>query len=329
MRFLRPDLAQWALVLPVIIALWAVHRQVRRGFRRRTPIAPRFAPLSRRSTALRDWGALAAALVMGGALVLALVRPQILLTRRVPEYEQQDVVVMLDRSVSMHARDIAPSRFSRATLELRNFVRHKPDGIGRVALVGFADSAVVLSYLTDDMNSLLFYFDWLDADPTPLLGTNLGAAIESAIGVVKKDKRNTGKLFLVLSDGEDHGDELRHALATARAAGYRVNCIGIGSDHAVPIPIRTVEGREAFLRDDAGARVLTKFSEGTLREIAAVTGGRYARSTTGGELQRAIDDLAARERRIVGWRTSTEYYDLYRAALALAAMAGAALWVLL
>ena len=329
MRMLRPDLAQWALVLPLLVATWALYRHTRAAFRRRAPVAPRFAPLSRRSGAGRDIGVLVLALVMAGALAAALVRPQILITTRVPEYERQDLIVMLDRSASMKAHDIKPSRFARATAELRNLVRHKPEGIDRVALVGFAESSVILSYLTSDMDSLLFYFDWIDQDPTPLLGTNIGAAITSAMEVVKKDDRKTRKLFLILSDGEDYGGELRQALAAARAAGDRINTIGIGSDDAVPIPLRAPDGRETPLKDDEGRPVLTRFSETTLRDVAAETGGHYLRSTTGDELRRAIDEVADRERKIIGYRTSTEYQDVYRVGLAVAAMAGAALWLLI
>jgi len=329
MRFLRPDLAHWGLVVPLLVACWAIHRHARRAFRQRAAIAPRFAGLSRRSSTGRDLAVLTLAVLAGSALVFALVRPQALLSRQAPEYERQDLVVLLDRSVSMNAHDIAPSRFSRATLEIRNFVRQKPEGIDRIALVGFADAAVVLSYLTRDVDSVLFYFDWIESDPTPLFGTNIGAALKSAIDVAHKDDRPTRKLFLIVSDGEDYGSELKRALEMARAEGFRVNCIGVGADDPVPIPLRNPEGRESYLRDDAGRQITTRFSETTLRGIAAATGGRYIRSTTGAELQRAISEIVSGERRILGYHTFTEYRDLYPAGLALAAIAAAGLWLLL
>jgi Ca-activated chloride channel homolog len=329
MRLLRPDLIRWWLALPVIIACWALHHRLRRRFAARAPILPRFAPLSRRSSLARDAGALGAALVAASALVFAMARPQALLFQRTPEYERQDLVVMLDRSVSMRAHDITPSRFARATLEIRNFLRHKPDAVDRVALVGFADASVVLSYLTSDVESIFFYLDWIDGDPYPLFGTNIGAALKSATEVVKKDNRPTRKLFLLVSDGEDYGNELRSALATFREAGYHVHTIGIGSEDEVPIPLLQPDGQETFLRDDSGKLVKTKFEEGTLREVAATTGGRYVRSTSGSELAAEIADIVKGERRIVGWRTSTDYRDLYPAGLAVAGVAGAALWLLL
>ncbi len=329
MRFLRPDLADWWLAVPVLIALWAVYRRWRESFRRAMAVAPRFAGLSRRSSPARDVATLGATVVAASALVFALVRPQALLAHRVPEYERQDLVILLDRSASMKAHDIEPSRFARATLEIRNFLRQKPEAIDRVALVGFADASVVLSYLTSDVESIFFYLDWIDGDPYPLFGTNLGAALTSAMDVIRKDNRPTRKLLLVVSDGEDFGDELARALTSVTNAGLRVNTIGVGGDDLVPIPILDAEGRESYLRDEAGRIELTKFSETTLRQIASATGGRYVRSTTGNELRDAIADIVKGERKIQGWRTTTEYRDLYPTSLAVAGVAGAALWLLL
>ena len=329
MRALRPEYFAWSLALPVVIALWAAGVAYVRAVRRRSPIAPRFARLSRRSTLARSAATLVCGLTAAAGLVAALVRPQVLVAARVPDYERQDVVFVLDRSASMRAHDVAPSRVRRATAEIRAFLRNKPDTIDRVGLVGFADASIVLSYLTADVDSVLFYLDWLDEDPTAFLGTNIGAALRSAREVAQKDDRQNPKFFLLISDGEDYGTDLASALATFRAERRRVHCIGIGSDTEVPVPLRVVNGRDEFLRDDAGRIVTTTFEETTLRTIAATTGGRYLRSTTGGELARAIAEIVRGERRIVGWRTSTEYRDLYRAGLALSGLAGGALWLLL
>ena len=328
MRFLRPDLIRWSLAVPVIVAVWAVHWRMTRAFRRRARIDARFEVLSRRSTWRREAAVLAVGVAAAAAVVFALMRPQVLRAERVPVYEQQDLIVMLDRSVSMRARDILPSRFERATQELRTLLLRKPEGIDRIALVGFADSSLVVSFLTSDVESVMFYLDRIDEDAAVLFGTNIGAALKSAMDVAKKDDRATRKRFLLLSDGEDNGTELTAALAALRRGGYRVDCIGIGSDRAVPIPLTASEGEESFLRDDSGRRVTTKYAETTLVRVAQETGGRYARSTTGTELERAMSALAGGERRILGWRSSTQYRELYPLGLAIAAAAAAVLCIL-
>ena len=328
MRFLAIDALRWWQVLPVIVACWTVHYWYVRAIRRKSAVAPRFAKLSRRSGAFREIGVLILTLLAGGAIVFALVRPQVLLAQRVPELERQDLILLLDRSASMRAHDVQPSRFSRATSEIRNFLLHKPEGIDRVALVGFADSSLILSYLTADVETVAFYLDWIDNDPQTLLGTDIGAALRSGLDIDKKDDRKTHKVFLLVSDGEDYGEGLAKAVASYRSLGYHVHTIGIGSDQEVIVPVIDENGKEVPLRDEENKVVRTKFSEATLRDIAAQTGGRYFRSRTGSELVTGIADVIGAERKVVGFRTSTEYRDVYQEALAVAAAAVGLLWLL-
>ncbi len=329
MRFLRPDMLEWLLVLPALVACGMIQNHYVRRMRRAAPIAPRFLGLSKRRTDRHRFIVLAAAVTFGGAMVFALARPQVLIAARVPEFERHDLIIILDRSESMRARDIAPSRLARATLEIRNFLRERPDAIDRVALVGFADASLVLSYPTADVGSLFFYLDWIDEEPAPLYGTNMGGALISALTASRKDQRNARTLFLLMSDGEDHGTELETALEMFRAARIPIHCVGIGSDAAVPIPLRTPDGGETFFRDDEGRVIRTRYSDSTLRRIAETTGGRYVRSSNGREMAEAISAIVQGERRIVGWKTTTEYQDVYGAGLAAGLVAGAVLWLFL
>ncbi len=262
-----------------------------------------------------------------GALIFALVRPQAQLTTTLPQFEREDLVIMLDRSASMRAHDVAPSRFSRATGEIRDFLKNKPENIDRVGLVGFAGTSVILSYLTRDLDTVAFYLDWIESDPQTLLGTNIGAALKNALEIAKKDDRKTRKIFVLLSDGEDYGGEVSRELAVYRQEGHHINSIGIGSDNDVPVPEIQPDGKELPLRDEAGRIVRTKFEEGTLRDLASASGGRYVRSRTGGDLTEALQQIEQGERRLVGWRTTTEFRDLYPWALGAAALAIAVLWL--
>jgi Ca-activated chloride channel family protein len=313
----------------VIAAACAVRILYLRVQRAKTPVHARFRSLSRRSSWVRDAAVVILALTAAAALAFALVRPQAPLTTRLPQYEREDLVIMLDRSASMRAHDVMPSRFSRATDEIRYFIQNKPENIDRVGLVGFAGSSVILSYLTEDLDTVAFYLDWIEHDPQTLLGTDIGAALKNAREIVAKDNRDTRKIFVVLSDGEDYGNELAHEIGVFRQGGQHVNSIGIGSDNEVPVPIIQPDGKETSLRDDDGHIVRTRFEEGTLRQIAAQTGGRYVRSRRAGDLTRALEEIEAGERRLIGWKTTTDYRDLYPAALAVAGAAIAGLWMAL
>src|SRR5215216_5964424 len=108
MKFLRPEFAAWWQVLPVLFAAWGLRLQYVVRQRRKTTVASRFSSLSRRSGWLREATVLTLMLLTAGLMAFALMQPQALITRRMPEYERQDLVLMLDRSASMRAHDISP-----------------------------------------------------------------------------------------------------------------------------------------------------------------------------------------------------------------------------
>ena len=153
--------------------------------------------------------------------------------------------------------------------------------------------------------------------------------MKNALEVARKDDRQTRKIFVLLSDGEDYGTELSRQVAAFRQARLHLNSIGIGSDDEVAVPVILPDGKETPLRDESGRIVRTRFEEATLRQVATATGGRYLRSRTGGDLAKALQEIEQGERRVVGSRTTTDYRDLYPAALALAAAAAGGLWLLL
>ena len=328
-RFLQPEMTAWLSVVPVMAGLWLIHFLYKYRARRRSAVQSRFRPLSRRSSWRGDLLMLVLGMTATGLLGLALMRPQLLLERRTPEFERQDLILILDRSVSMKARDVRPSRAERALTEIKNFLQRKPETIDRVGLVGFAGTSLVLSYLTSDVGSILFYLDWIADDPAVMYGTDMGAALTSALDVVRRDEQPTRKLFLVISDGEDQGTTLPQAITAVRAQRIRVHTIGIGSAQESMIPVRFPGQRETFLQDDAGVVLKTMFNEASLRSLAAATGGRYLRSATGGELRAALEEIAGAEQVQTGWRTTTEYRDVHMILLAAAGLAAAALVALL
>lgn len=330
-RFLHPDMAIWLLAVPAAAACWLVHVLYKYGFRRRAAVQERFVTLSRRSTTRRDMAILGLAALSISLLVAALTRPQLLRERTEPQYERQSLIIILDRSVSMRARDILPSRAERALTEIKNFLRRKPDAIERVGLVGFAGSPVILAYLTKDLDSVMFYLDWIADDPTLLYGTDMGGALTSALEVTHRDRdpNGTHKLFLVISDGEDQSGAVAPAVAAVKAEHIRVHCIGIGSPVESLIPVGFEGGRDVFLRDDEGNLLTTRFNETTLRSMAEATGGVYVRTTNGDGLRDAIETIARSELHQTGFKTTTEYRDVYSVLVAAAGVAALGLVALL
>jgi Ca-activated chloride channel family protein len=326
-RLLRPDLPVWLFALPVAAICWFIHYWYK--WRQRRLAAFGGTALSRRTTLRRDVATLVLSVLTLALIAVAMMRPQVARERRTPTFERRDLIVILDRSASMRARDVLPSRFGRAVQEIQEFLRRKPATIDRVALVAFAGASVVLSYPTDDIGSLSFYLNWAHDDPTPFFGTDIGAALSTALSVARRDRQRLPPVFVVISDGEDQAGRLEPAAATVASNGIRVHCIGIGSDASVPMPVAVSDQREEFLRDDYGQIVTTRFDATTLQRLATLTGGQYFRSVTGGELLSALDSIALEERRQVGWTTATDYRDLYLLVLAAAALTSLGLVTLL
>ena len=318
MRLLQPDQVVWAFAALAVGLAWVVRLSYTSRQRRRWPVR---GGVQRRTGWLRDTASLALGCLTVILLAGALVRPQSPSERQTATYEKQDLVVMLDRSVSMRARDIEPSRFVRAVDEIRAFLDHKPVTLDRVALVGFAGTSVVLSYPTSDLGSLFFYLDWVREDPATLYGTDMGAAIETALAVAEREgAARLPPIFVLISDGEDQGTALERAIVGVRRGGIRLYTIGVGSNDSVPIPVVDENGREDLLRNDEGQVVRTRFEEATLRRLASATGGQYFRSSSGGELYHALGNVLAAERRVTGSVAQMEHRDLYPWLLAAAAV---------
>lgn len=192
-----------------------------------------------------------------------------------------DVVVAIDASRSMLARDVPPSRLERARLELSGLI----DRLGgdRVGIVAFAGQAFVQCPLTSDHAAAKLFLRAVDPSAMPSQGTDLAAALRTAGALFEgADRGPSGKAVVLITDGEDHeGDVLPTARKLAEQ-GVRVFALGVGSPAGEPIPVADEEGTIVGHRENAeGEVVLTRLNEQVLREVADATGGRYLHADQG------------------------------------------------
>lgn len=190
-----------------------------------------------------------------------------------------DVVLALDVSRSMEARDVAPSRLEAARGEIGTLVRGAPGD--RFGLVAFTGEARVLVPLTEDGPGLAAMADLADGLGFPTGGTDLGAALEEALRLLEAGGGGAGGAVILLTDGEDHGGRGRAAAERCRERGAAVHVLGIGTARGGKIPLAG-EGGEAFLRDASGREVVTALDGESLRALAAAGGGVYAEGGRGG-----------------------------------------------
>jgi len=316
MRFLRPEFLDlfWALAALAVWGVFTLRSLVK--VRRRLGIGYSSAT-SRPSTIFRRSAHFLAGLLVLGCLITALARPQLVRERRIPDRRILDTVILLDTSPSMRAQDIYPSRLAKATRVIDEFIRKKlPED--RFGLVSFSQNSLVLSYLTADPNNLEFYMDYLRQQATLQYGTNIGGALKSAMVVLTRqteiDPQMTDhkKVFILLSDGEDYGDELKAAVREVIRRNIPVYCVGIGSRTGALIPIGEEGGAVKYLLGRNGQPLITTFDESTLRQVAEQSGGRYYRAQTAADLAKAFDDIFLKAREIRGYRRVREAEEHYR-----------------
>jgi Ca-activated chloride channel family protein len=322
MNFLRPEYLNlsWALLA---IAGWCGAALYFLGQARKQLGGALYSLISRPSSLLLRGTRMALVLAALGCLILALARPQTIRTLKIPELRRIDAVILLDTSPSMRAEDIKPSRLFRATEVIGAFVRKKLAG-DRVGLIAFANNSLVLSYPTGDPRNLLFYTDYLGEQNALQYGTNIGGALKSAMVMFSRQAeiepgiQQNKRALILLSDGEDHGEELKAELRELVERHIPVFCVGIGSREGSLIPVGERNGKTQYLNGADGRPILTTFDESTLQEVAERTGGRYYRARTGMEMDQAFNDIFVKAREITGYRRANESHERYQELLAAA-----------
>lgn len=284
MTFGAPS-ALWLLALLPLGAIGYVVMQ-----RRRKKYAIRFTNLdllAEVATATPRWRRHIAPALFGlavAALVLALARPQA--DRRVPK-EEAGVVLAFDRSGSMRAEDVEPTRLEAARSAARDFVEGSPDEL-QIGLVAFASYAEVLAPLTPERAVVAQAVRAIEAGD----GTAMGDAMQRSLGLIEakqaeaeRDGESPPFAIVLLSDGANTTG-MADPLDVARKAGAArvpVHTIALGTDAAV-VRIDTPFGLRS---------VVVPPDRNTLQAVARQSGGRYFEAPTSADLGAIYDELGA------------------------------------
>ncbi len=187
-----------------------------------------------------------------------------------------DIMILVDVSPSMLVEDVDPSRLERARREIMDFLRVVQGD--RVGLVAFSGAAFIQCPLTLDYSALEMFLTMLEPDLLPVPGTDIGAAIETAISSFDF-KSETDKVILLITDGEDNEKKGLEAARKAAAKGIKIFVFGMGETSGGPIPAG--DGKGGFRKDKEGKLILSKLDEEGLRQIASMARGSYVRSVAG------------------------------------------------
>ena len=245
-------------------------------------------------------------------LIVALARPQSSSTNSTSNIEGIDIVMAMDVSGSMLARDLKPDRLTAAKRVASDFVKDRPGD--RMGLVIFSGETFTQVTLTTDLGVML---NMLAEMKNGLIddGTAIGDGLATAISRLK-DSEAISKVVILLTDGMNNAGSIDPYTAAemAKLYGVRVYTIGVGSYGTAPYPVLTPFGTQI-------QQMKVDFDEKLLTTIANQTGGKYFRATSNQKLDEVYQEIDKLERSKIEVtefrRLHEEFYPLVALALAL------------
>lgn len=306
MRFANPEAFLLLLLIPAYL-IWRWLKQPRAAglpF----PSLSLFQGIGR-SLPWLGWLAALCHLLCCLCLVAALARPQYGREQVKTSQKGIDIMLVVDVSASMLAKDFRPNRLVAAKRVLDTFITRQQGH--RLGVVVFAGKAFTLIPLTTDYSlvaeSVREIFPEMVKDP----GTAIGDAVSTAAYRLRK-QTTPSRVIVLLTDGENTAGETQPIIAAqiARELNMRIHVIGIGRPEGVPVPVvdpRT--GEEVYLRNPDGSLYLSKINEEDLGKMASMTGGLYFRADNENTLNAIYEQIGRMEKTAFETRKSTVYTE--------------------
>lgn len=222
--------------------------------------------------------------------LIALAGPSIGTSMKEIKEEGKDIFLAIDLSQSMNATDIGPSRLQRVKFELKNLT--KSFAGDRIGLIIFSSEAFVQCPLTFDQNVLQLHIDGLNTGLVPSQGTDINAPLQMALSKFQADERPeiNSRSVILISDGEDFGDNFRPIISELSDAGIKIFSLGVGTSQGSSIP----RGNSVIIDPKTNQPAFSRLEPTNLKYLAAQTEGAYFEISD--ENQQISDLIAAVER---------------------------------
>lgn len=218
-----------------------------------------------------------------GCIIIILARPQTRDSWRTASTEGTDIIIALDISSSMLARDFNPDRLEAAKSVASKFVSgRESDNIGVVIFAGESFTAVPM---TTDRSLLANYINDIKMEMLED-GTAIGDGLATSINRIKDGKAKS-KSIILLTDGSNNTGNVAPITAAeiAKKYGIKVYTIGVGKNGEAPFPQQNMFGRIEYVN------MPVVIDETTLQSIASVTGGKYFRATNNNVLTEVFNEI--------------------------------------
>jgi Ca-activated chloride channel family protein len=289
--FLNPEFFWLFALLPIAMAwfLWKRKQQTPslkmsslKGFQASRSILPKLKPL------LFVFRLLALA-----ALIVAMARPRTVdISNETKTTKGIDIVMAVDVSGSMLARDLKPNRMEALKRVAAKFVEERPND--RIGLVVYASEAYTKIPVTSDKPLVLEAIKSIKYDNVLQDGTGIGMGLATAVNRLK-DSKAKSRIIILLTDGVNNSGFIEPETASdiARQYGIKVYTIGIGTNGMAEFPYAIAPNGQFLFR-----MMQVEIDQELMKSIAGKTGGKYFRATSNnrlGEIYDAINKLETTE----------------------------------
>jgi Ca-activated chloride channel homolog len=211
-------------------------------------------------------------LIYFSLMIVALLGPSFGETRKEIKAVGKDIYIAVDLSNSMNAIDVQPSRLEKVKFELKKIVSALE--ADRIGIIVFSSEAFLQCPLTFDQKALFLFIETLNTSLVPSGGTDFSGPLQMALSKHNAPEnptlRNQAKAIILISDGEDFGEETDRIAREIEKEGIRLFTLGVGTQAGSRIP-----ARNGFKKDQSGNDVVTTLNSRSLVELASRTGGRY------------------------------------------------------
>ena len=237
--------------------------------------------------------------------VVALARPQGIEQNARTNTEGIDIMLAVDVSGSMLARDFKPDRITAAKEVAGSFIADRYGD--RIGIVVFAGEAFTQSPLTTDQGTLQTLLGRIRSGVIED-GTAIGNGLATAINRLRESDAKS-KVVILLTDGVNNRGAIAPLMAAeiAKGQGIKVYTIGVGTMGMAPYPTVDIYGNP----DGGTVKAKVEIDEKTLREIARITGGEYFRATDKAKLEAIYEQINRMEKSKVEISEYTTYHELF------------------
>lgn len=236
-------------------------------------------------------------------IIFAMARPQTASDNQTISTEGVDIVMSIDVSTSMLARDFKPDRLNAAKDVATKFILDRKSD--RIGLTVFAGESFTQSPLTSDHASLINLLNQVESGIIED-GTAIGSGLATSVNRLRESSAKS-KVIILLTDGVNNRGQITPLTAaeTAAAMGIKVYTIGVGTEGTAPYPALDAWGNMTFVQ----AKV--EIDEKGLREIADITGGRYFRATDNQSLKNVYNEINTLEKTKIDVENFILYNERY------------------